>query len=202
MTSGGGVKPNMDLLLDAKAAVWMANEAQAKGLKMCPPDGGWDPTRFQGGKPNESLKGFWWLLEWVPGLSRVEDFPKPGRSILPHCGAPRYIQPGQKIHLSVAFQRDYSPRARLPPGHSWDNIIGHAFGDMEWMTQSKDILELDHYDFSAAKDMVKRLKSTERQIVQQALRSISIFLLYSTLSPSMIPLLLTLCDSVSSSCSC
>ncbi|EED80619.1 predicted protein [Postia placenta Mad-698-R] len=94
MTSGGGVKPNMDLLLDAKAAVWMANEAQAKGLKMCPPDGGWDPTRFQGGKPNESLKGFWWLLEWVPGLSRVEDFPKPGRS-----GKQALWQAGIEAHL-------------------------------------------------------------------------------------------------------
>ncbi|EED84912.1 predicted protein [Postia placenta Mad-698-R] len=192
---GGGNEPNMKLSLKRPPAIWMANEAQAKGLILSAPDGGWDQERIHTDLlPKESLRGKWWVLELIPYLSRSEDFPAPQPRIIPHLGAHRFIYPGQKIHLSVTLQHDYSPKAQFLPEYakrSWQEIIGSYILDSEGAGEnlvllresailrdsslSRDIFELDFYDITVAKTFVRQLYSTDTNSIKRGLDAISLF---------------------------
>jgi len=143
-------------------ALWMANEASAKGLKLEPSNVKWDFERFKTQKPVESLKNWWIILEWLPFLSHKRDFPeKPHRWCLPHCRAPRFIYPGQKIHLSVALKENYRPKARFrSPGSAnqdWDSILNLDINNFLQNSSNKNLqVEIDLFDVSAANQLVKK----------------------------------------------
>ncbi|EED84510.1 predicted protein [Postia placenta Mad-698-R] len=164
---GGGNKQNEKLLMDEIPALWMANEAQAEGLKLKISKFDWDDDKLQEPTPPDSLSLEWWPLELIPFLSRRNDFPHPRRWILPHFGAHRFIYPGQKIHLSVALKGKYRPAAQFVPSLSWksttptwDDILGKTLdvSDNDWMDELRDHLELDLHDISKATVLIGALK--------------------------------------------
>lgn len=190
---GGGNKRNERLLMDEIPASWMANEAQDEGLTFNDSNVDWEMSKIQEQKPRESLRWWWWLAEAIPFLRRQEDCPKPhqwfvavsitftradSRSrIIPHMGAHRIIYPGQKIHLSVALNRKYLPKAQFhaysSTAHSpaWSTILGKDLdaneGDTQdaskygWMDDLGDILELDLFDITAIPELVKKLSQPQ-----------------------------------------
>jgi hypothetical protein len=82
------------------------------------------------------------------------------------------MKPGQRIHASVAFcPTTYSPKSILSPNNNvkeWTDLVG--VGDLQWggwTDRFKDILELDIFDDTTAKEVIRRLKSgpdTEQRI--------------------------------------
>ncbi|KAF9811058.1 hypothetical protein IEO21_06687 [Rhodonia placenta] len=156
---------------------WMANEAQDEGLTFNDSNVDWEMSKIQEQKPRESLRWWWWLAEAIPFLRRQEDCPKPHQWIIPHMGAHRIIYPGQKIHLSVALNRKYLPKAQFhaysSTAHSpaWSTILGKDLdaneGDTQdaskygWMDDLGDILELDLFDITAIPELVKKLSQPQ-----------------------------------------
>ena len=84
-----------------------------------------------------------------------------------HLGKGRQIQPGQKVHASVAFSKKYTPKAVFPKGFDspkWDDLIrsdnvtervelNDTSGWMGW-------LEMDIFDESAASTVVVNLEKS------------------------------------------
>jgi hypothetical protein len=72
------------------------------------------------------------------------------------------MQPGQKIHASVAFCKPtYHPKACLFATDSlrdWDALVNAGGrGRIDWATKWQDILEMDIFDHEAANNVVNKL---------------------------------------------
>lgn len=86
----------------------------------------------------------------------------------PHLGRGRQIQPGQKVHASVAFSRGkYTPKAVFPKGsHSpgWKDLIKSDSPEVTDRFELSDTsgwtewLEMDIFDESAASTVVENLE--------------------------------------------
>jgi hypothetical protein len=77
-------------------------------------------------------------------------------------GKGRVIKPGQKIHASVAFIRNYEPRAVFSDGvekGDWLRILTKGRKDtVDWSNEIKDFLELDLFDHSRLKILLDNLQ--------------------------------------------
>ena len=84
-------------------------------------------------------------------------------SVSLHRGHGRKIQPGQKIHASVAFcEESYKPKARFSDKFKgkvvWRNLVGQGNkSDLKWTRGWEDRLEMDIFDASAAETTIQRL---------------------------------------------
>ena len=82
-----------------------------------------------------------------------------------HRGKGRKIQPGQKIHASVAFSTwEYRPKAILPKGRSpldWKDLI-RLDGDSPFKYPSAWMrwLDMDMYDLTTAWTVITNLESS------------------------------------------
>jgi len=123
----GGGYPEAMSGLSAIALKWMTEKAVEAGLLIDPavraivlpeqntPDGYAAP--FAGGPPNESLKGWWWIPEYIPKryYDPTANFAK--RWMI-HAGRPRFVAPRAKIHPSVYERKNLVPGyhpPNLPP---------------------------------------------------------------------------------------
>jgi hypothetical protein len=82
-----------------------------------------------------------------------------------HRGQGRHIQPGQKIHASVAFSPlSYRPRAVLPANErskDWGDLIRlNGETQFDYPEDWKDWLEMDIFDLSTAEAVVNNLESS------------------------------------------
>jgi uncharacterized protein (DUF2235 family) len=118
---GGGYR-EPEAGLSKIALQWMVAEAERQGLLTVQaakdtiiPAG--DTPAFAAPNPaamqHESLKGLWWLLEWIP--KRIQD-PERGFETrwVVHCGRHRYIAPGAQFHPSVRERMQRVPAYRPP----------------------------------------------------------------------------------------
>ena len=110
---GGGL-PETESGLSAIALQWMVGEAKAAGLVLNPemealvlpaqntPNAAY-VAPYAGGPPHESLKGLWWIIEFIPKpyYDPKANFEK--RWMI-HAGRHRYVADGANIHASV-FER-------------------------------------------------------------------------------------------------
>ncbi|KAK7060127.1 hypothetical protein VNI00_000891 [Paramarasmius palmivorus] len=96
---GGGNTENKWLNKNGPALRWMTTEASKAGLSLTP--FAWNPENVTKGKDvNESLTGFWRLLEILP-IKRLSYEDKQGVTRRPHLGGRRKVLPGQLVHRSV-----------------------------------------------------------------------------------------------------
>ncbi|THV02718.1 WD40 repeat-like protein [Dendrothele bispora CBS 962.96] len=159
---GGGNDYNLKSDHFGPALRWMSYEAISCGLKMESYRGEWKPIKF-----NESLTGFWKVLECLPfrRLSYKDENRTTYRLMFqrfsrPHHGAPRQVQAGQLIHESVfknEAQEDrlqnYEPKARILDGVLWDDNI-------QTLLKEKKMIEKDPYvSANAVLSKLKELKS-------------------------------------------
>ncbi|ESK80798.1 WD 40 repeat-like protein, partial [Moniliophthora roreri MCA 2997] len=96
---GGGNIENKGLNNNGPALRWMITEASKAGLLLTPFSWKWDEVRTAKAF-NESLTGFWRVLEILPikrSLYEVQD----ETTRRPHMGARRKILEGQLVHRSV-----------------------------------------------------------------------------------------------------
>ncbi|KAJ6551275.1 hypothetical protein B0H19DRAFT_950644, partial [Mycena capillaripes] len=65
---GGGIKKNLELNLSSVPLLWMENEATLAGLRLKPraSGGAWNMAELGQDDLHESLKGPWWLAEYLP----------------------------------------------------------------------------------------------------------------------------------------
>jgi uncharacterized protein (DUF2235 family) len=117
---GGYLEPEAGL---SKIALqWMVEEAEKQGLRTLQaakdvviPDK--DSPQYVAPNPlamqHESLKGFWWVLEWIPKRIRDPANNYAARWIL-HRGRPRYIEAGAGFHPSVKERMQGLPSYRPP----------------------------------------------------------------------------------------
>ena len=127
---GGGGYPENESGLSAIALQWMVGEAKAAGLVLNPemektvlpaqnePDAAY-VAPYAGGPPHESLKGLWWIAEFIPKPYRDPSANYEKRLMI-HAGRHRYVASGANIHASV-FERMklvayYKPQ-NLPAGY-------------------------------------------------------------------------------------
>ncbi|THU84854.1 hypothetical protein K435DRAFT_686688, partial [Dendrothele bispora CBS 962.96] len=92
---GGGNDYNLKSDHFGPALRWMSYEAISWGLKMGSYHGEWKPIRL-----NESLNGFWKVLEFLP-FRRLSYQDENHTTYWPHYGVPRQVQAGQLIHETV-----------------------------------------------------------------------------------------------------
>ncbi|KIM73856.1 hypothetical protein PILCRDRAFT_14925 [Piloderma croceum F 1598] len=157
---GGGVKSNEELNNATVPVLWMANEAWLAGLKLNPSGILWDWEELKVAKRTESLTLGWLLFEVIP-FRRLMYAGGQSNTWWPHLAKGRVIQPGQKIHASVAFIRDYQSEATFGEGmrNEWRDIVNSGKQDnVEWTKAIKGILELDLFDHSEAKISIERFK--------------------------------------------
>ncbi|KAF8878555.1 hypothetical protein BD779DRAFT_1676817 [Infundibulicybe gibba] len=159
---GGGIKSNTELNNAAIPALWMGNEAVTAGLDLTPSRAEWDWDKLKEDRPTESLSFVWRILEAYPFRQlSYKDVGSTCRRF--HLAKPRIIQPGQKIHASVAFVGDgYYPKAKFSKGipNGWDDIIGKGFiMAFEWTDALGDLLELDLFDHSSIPDIMDQLSN-------------------------------------------
>lgn len=87
-----------------------------------------------------------------------------------HRGRGRKIQPGQKVHASVAFcDKKYCPKASLPidkKQRQWKDLVhsGTKFG-IEWTRGWEDLLEMDIFDASTAGTVIQQIEDAVNPIV-------------------------------------
>ena len=86
----------------------------------------------------------------------------------PHLAGGRVVQPGQRIHASVAFASEsYYPKAQFSKGMAdikWSDIVGKGdITDSGWISKFEHLLELDLFDLSATKDIIKKLHENPDQ---------------------------------------
>lgn len=72
------------------------------------------------------------------------------------------IQPGQKIHASIAFCKPtYLPKACLlgnDPTRDWASLVNSGGrGRIDWAKKWEDMLEMDIFDHDAANNVVNKL---------------------------------------------
>jgi uncharacterized protein (DUF2235 family) len=120
---GGGYAEN-EAGLSAISLKWMTENAEAAGLLLdppikatvlpaqnTPPPGFAAP--FAGSPPHESLKGLWWLAEYIPKPIHdpAANFAK--RWML-HLGRHRFVAEGARIHVSVFDRMTLVPFYKPP----------------------------------------------------------------------------------------
>ncbi|KAJ6589856.1 hypothetical protein DFH09DRAFT_217728 [Mycena vulgaris] len=153
---GGGVGINDKLDNAAVPVLWMGNEAQHAGLKLEASPVEWKWEQLETSQPTESLTWVWRLFELLPikHLSYVDTMSEIRH---PHRSEGRVIKPGQKIHASVAFIKNYQPKAILPPeAKGWHRILGKGRTDeLSWTEDLQDIVEMDLFDLSKTPALVE-----------------------------------------------
>ena len=84
----------------------------------------------------------------------------------PHHARGRKIQPGQKLHISVAFcDEKYRPKATLPDEgtNDWAELVG--LGNRKthqyhlWRIKDEPLFELDIFDSNHAEDVIKVIEN-------------------------------------------
>ncbi|KAJ7117550.1 hypothetical protein C8R44DRAFT_790986 [Mycena epipterygia] len=148
---GGGNEKNETLTNGAVPVLWMGHEALRAGLRLKKSvhgDSDWKWEQLERSEPTESLTGLWRFFELLP-IKRLS-YKDPSMTRRPHLGKGRVIQPGQKIHASVAFIKDYQPKATLPEETiEWEDILEKGNKDgISWIQGLEHILELDLFDLS------------------------------------------------------
>jgi uncharacterized protein (DUF2235 family) len=120
----GGGYPENEAGLSAIALKWMVGEAKAAGLVLnadmealvLPTQNAPDAryvAPYAGGPTHESLKGLWWIPEFIPKPYRDPKADYQKRWMI-HAGRHRYVAPGSKIHASV-FERMKLVSTYRPP---------------------------------------------------------------------------------------
>ncbi|KAH7920359.1 hypothetical protein BV22DRAFT_1021384 [Leucogyrophana mollusca] len=145
------IKENTELNNAAIPVLWMGREAMAAGLRLNSSKVVWDWTELLSSKPTESLTWAWRLFEVLP-FKRLSYKGRQDETWRPHLCKGRTIKKGQKIHASVAFIRNYRPRATLSDGlpiKRWDELLERGKIDgVNWAKGLEDLLEIDMFDFS------------------------------------------------------
>lgn len=85
------------------------------------------------------------------------------------------IKPGQKIHASVSFIRDYKPKARFSPGvEGWRSILEKGrLDDVSWAKPIEDLLELDLFVYSNVKRIIEDATLDELVLISLTRRFIT-----------------------------
>ncbi|KAJ7815718.1 hypothetical protein B0H13DRAFT_1924023 [Mycena leptocephala] len=146
--SGGGLRINDKLDNAAVPVLWIGNEAQHAWLKLETSPVEWNWEELETSKPTESLTSVWHLFELLP-FRRLSYADKASVVWFPHCSKGRRIKPGQKIHASVAFIKNYKPKAILT---SKDKGRHDILGKGEDL---RDIREMDLLDLSKTPALVE-----------------------------------------------
>ncbi|KAJ7135949.1 hypothetical protein C8R44DRAFT_608626 [Mycena epipterygia] len=158
---GGGVRINEKLNNAAVPVLWMGHEALRAGLRIEGAPGDWKWEELETSEPTESLTGVWRFFEFLP-FKRLS-YEKPGVTWWPHLSQGRVIKPGQRIHASVAFIKNYRPKATLPEGtKKWEDIL--CKGDKDgilWTRGLEDILERDLFDLSNTRVLIENAMSND-----------------------------------------
>ncbi|KAJ7107109.1 hypothetical protein C8R44DRAFT_744972 [Mycena epipterygia] len=142
----------------------MENEATSAGLRLDPRlEGGvWDIEDLREDPVHESLTGPWRALEHLP-LTRLSFNTAQDVTSTPHRGAGRIIVPGQHIHISVAFKKDYIPRATFleDTDIAWESFVGKNIetSTFEWAHQLGEMVEMDLFNGSLMIEAVENLQA-------------------------------------------
>ncbi|KAJ7146836.1 hypothetical protein C8R44DRAFT_600241, partial [Mycena epipterygia] len=162
---GGGIRKNLDLNLSSIPLLWMENEATTAGLRLRPrtTGGAWNVEDLRTKDDvHESLTGAWRTLEYLP-LTRLSFNTAHTVTRTPHRGAGRVIVPGQRIHISVVFKKEYVPRATFlqDSGIKWESFVGKDVetGTFDWAHQFGDKVEMDLFDGSLMVEAVEKLQA-------------------------------------------
>ncbi|KAF7985989.1 hypothetical protein HWV62_41300 [Athelia sp. TMB] len=175
---GGGNVSNPDMQRSGAPLLWMCYEAISCGLKMSLHSAIWKWEEL--GVLHESLTGVWKLFEWFP-FRRLTYKNESETTSRWHRGRGRIIQPGQKVHISVAFARkDYQPKAKYPKGQKspseaksqaaekWKSLLQSqtvikTTGETEYRCPEewKEELEMDMFDVSVASTAIDNLLTAE-----------------------------------------
>ncbi|KAJ7117544.1 hypothetical protein C8R44DRAFT_626670 [Mycena epipterygia] len=162
---GGGNKVNDQLTNGDVPLLWMGHEALRAGLRLDDAEGDsdWKWEQLERSEPTESLTGLWRLFELLP-IKRLS-YKNPSVTRRPHLGKGRVIQPGQKIHASVAFIKDYEPKATLPEeANEWEDILEKGnTAEISWIRGLEDILELDLFDLSNMSVLIRNAMSSDTE---------------------------------------
>ncbi|KAF8507498.1 hypothetical protein JB92DRAFT_3121813 [Gautieria morchelliformis] len=158
---GGGNQLNLNLELGKTSGLWMSYEAISNGLQMRPTKVDWDWKNL--GEVKESLTAVWRIFEWLP-IKRLSYKDSSSTTYRTHKGHGRKMQPGQRIHASVAFcPISYCPKAKLSPEGSvkaWTSLVGWGRRRWrEWTHDFKDVVELDFFDDITVTEVIQRLKT-------------------------------------------
>ncbi|KAJ7484542.1 hypothetical protein FB451DRAFT_1232827 [Mycena latifolia] len=156
---GGGLRINDKLDNAAVPVLWMGNEAQHAGLKIKASRVEWKWEELETSKPTESLTWVWRVIELLP-IRRLAYVDNTSVIWRPHLSKGRVIKPGQKIHASVAFIKNYKPKAILPSKTTgWKDILEKGSRlEHSWTTKLRDILEMDLFDLSNIKALIEDAK--------------------------------------------
>ncbi|KAF8801532.1 hypothetical protein BYT27DRAFT_7198051 [Phlegmacium glaucopus] len=134
----------------------MGNETLFAGLKLRHSEVVWKWDKLAQTRPNESLVYVWHLFQLLPFKWLLYD--KPGNTWWPHVWEGRVIKPGQKIHASVSFIKDYKSKAKFSPGMvdgDWSSVVNKGRqDDISWMKGIENLLELDLFDYSNVKKII------------------------------------------------
>lgn len=120
---GGGYTENLSGL-SALALQWMTEQADAAGLSFDPkmkatvlPDqniaGSKYAAPYAGGPPNESLKGLWWIPEFIPKPYRDPRADYEKRWMI-HAGRHRYVADDATLHPAVGERMKLLPSYKPP----------------------------------------------------------------------------------------
>ena len=181
---GGGNVINNDLDRRHHSFLWMSHEAVWAGLRLNRPTVEWKWDEL--GSLRESLTLAWKPLEYFPlkrlsyesaaGFTRwyVHHFDKHVDPLIfqpfrPHRGMGRKVQPGQKVHISVAFcDKTYLPKAIHPDGVNWAKLVGlggrEDLEDLPWRIQDEPLFELDIFDNHDAEHVIKIIENASDNV--------------------------------------
>ncbi|KAJ3889763.1 hypothetical protein GG344DRAFT_51003, partial [Lentinula edodes] len=164
---GGGNTYNPGLDRFGPALRWMTYEAISHGLKMDPFRGEWTPLDV-----NESLTGFWKLLEFIPFRRLTyEDKSKTikwQRVRPPHNGRPRGVQRGQLVHESVIMKQKETP-SYVPMAHLFDGIKWE-----ETSLENNHLVEKDPY--LSARTILSELQDADSKRISESYQNVLITL--------------------------
>ncbi|KAF7973793.1 hypothetical protein HWV62_14282 [Athelia sp. TMB] len=171
---GGGNVSNADMKRSGAPLMWMCYEAISCGLRMSLHRAIWKWEDL--GHLHESLTGVWRLFEYLP-FKRLTYKDQSAMTYRWHRGQGRIIQPGQKVHISVAFaHKDYQPsakysgepRSRAEEKKKWASLLQSKTdikntGETEYKCPEewKDELEMDMFDVSVASTAIEDLRSMQ-----------------------------------------
>ena len=87
----------------------------------------------------------------------------------PHLGKGRKVQPGQKVHVSVAFcDKTYLPKAILPDGVNWAKLVGLGGQEnldyLPWQIKFEPLFELDIFDDRDAEHVIKIIENASDNV--------------------------------------
>ncbi|KAF8517062.1 hypothetical protein BU17DRAFT_67176 [Hysterangium stoloniferum] len=163
---GGGNVVNGNLDRRHPSFLWMSFEAVWVGLKLDRSNVAWNWDEL--GLMRESLKLPWQILEYLP-MKRLSYQSADSVTWWPHRGRGRKIQPGQKVHVSLAYcVRPYLPKALLPVGKGTLSAFVRPYKPepepepeyyLPGLYQDNDLFELDIFDADATEHIMKMIES-------------------------------------------